>query len=165
MSREGHEPKRVLHVPSDGGNAISVYGDTDIIKVESEDTAGALTFMETIVPPHAGPPLHIHRRESEAIYVLDGELEIVDGDRSFRVTDGAFVYMPQGSTHRFENVLDTPTTILLFFIPAGFEGYLKEMADSLAEGEQVADLHTDLDKAARIGSKYGLEIVDDPSAE
>jgi mannose-6-phosphate isomerase-like protein (cupin superfamily) len=165
MSREGHEPRRVLHVPSAGGDAISVYGDKDIIKASSEDTDGALTFMETVVPPHAGPPLHIHRRESEAIYVLDGDLKIVDGDRSFLIGDGDFVYMPQGSTHRFENVRDTRSTILLFFIPAGFEGYLKEMADSVAEGESVAAAHTDLAKAARIGANYGLEIVEKPPPE
>lgn len=144
---------------------MSVYGDKDVIKVASEDTAGALTFMETVVPPHAGPPLHIHRRESEAIYVLDGDLEIVDGDRSFLVTTGAFVYMPQGSTHRFENVRDTPSTILLFFVPAGFEGYLREMADSVVEGEPPPSGQTDLPKAARIGSKYGLEIVEEPPSE
>jgi mannose-6-phosphate isomerase-like protein (cupin superfamily) len=165
MSRDGHEPLRVLHVPSEGGEAISVYGDTDIIKVASEETAGALTFMETVVPPHAGPPLHIHRRESEAIYVLDGDLKIVDGDRSFLVANGGFVYMPQGSTHRFENVRDTPSTILLFFIPAGFEGYLKEMAASVTGDESVAEAHTDLAKAARIGAKYGMEIVEEPPPE
>src|SRR5215211_8116296 len=88
MSTHEHEPPAVVHVPPGGGHSWWVYGDKDIIKVASEETGGALMFMETVIPPHAGPPLHIHHRENEAFYVLDGDIKVVDNDREFQVTTG-----------------------------------------------------------------------------
>ena len=160
MSTHEHVPPGVVHVPPGGGHAWWVYGDKDIIKVTTKETGGALTFMETVIPPHAGPPLHIHHRENEAFYVLDGDIKVVDNGREFQVTTGAFVYMPQESVHRFENVRDVPSTILLFFVPGGFEGYLTEMGDPVIEGQDPPSGPIDLEKAARIGAKYGLEIVE-----
>lgn len=156
------EPPAVIHVPAGGGHGWWVYGDKDTILVDSRDTNGALTFMETVVPPHAGPPLHIHHKESEAFYVLDGDIKVVDNGRDFLVSTGAFVYMPQGSVHRFENVRDEPSTILLFFLPGGFEGYLTEMGDPVVEGQDPPPATVDVPEAARIGAKYGMEIVETP---
>lgn len=165
MSTHEHEPPGVVHVPPGGGHAWWVYGDKDIIKVASEETGGTLTFMETVIPPHAGPPLHIHHRENEAFYVLDGDIKVVDNDREFQVTTGAFVFMPQESVHRFENVRDVPSTILLFFVPGGFEGYLMEMGEPVVEGQPPPSGPIDFEKAARIGPKYGLEIIPPGSGE
>ena len=91
--------------------------------------------------------------------MLDGDIKVVDNDREFQVTTGGFVYMPQESIHRFENVRDVPSTILLFFVPGGFEGYLREMGEPVIERQPPPSGPIDFEKAARIGPKYELEII------
>ena len=54
------------------GRSIWVIGDRYTIKCSGNDTSGAYAMMEAIVPPGHGPPPHIHSREDEAFYVLEG---------------------------------------------------------------------------------------------
>jgi quercetin dioxygenase-like cupin family protein len=57
------------------GRAVWVVGDHYTVKCSGEDTGGAFTLIEVLVPPGSGPPPHIHRREDEMFYVLAGEFE------------------------------------------------------------------------------------------
>ncbi|MFP4124143.1 hypothetical protein [Coleofasciculus sp.] len=59
----------------DDGKLIDVLGDTVAIKITGEDTDGVYTVLENVSPPQGGPPLHLHHREDEAFYVLEGEFE------------------------------------------------------------------------------------------
>ena len=79
------------------------------------------------MPAESGPPLHIHERESESIYVLDGEVRVVANGEDFTLAPGGFVHMPKGSLHKFENTLKEPSRILLIFLPSGIEGYFREL--------------------------------------
>ena len=102
-----HDPSKIVHVPPGGGHKFWVFGDLDIIKAASADTGGEMTFVETVVPPRSGPPLHIHERESESIYVLEGEVRVRANGLDFVLPQGGFTYMPANSVHLFENTLDT----------------------------------------------------------
>jgi uncharacterized cupin superfamily protein len=85
------------------GRSIWVVGDRYTIKCSGKDTGGAYALMEAIVPPSSGPPPHIHSREDEAFYVLDGELQFHADGRSFSATSGAWVTLTNGSLHYFKN--------------------------------------------------------------
>src|ERR1700730_533608 len=113
---EPEVPPAVVHVPPGTGHSWWVYGDKDTFKIACEQTGGALTIMETVVPPGGGTPLHIHHRESEGIYVLDGDLEIVDNGLTIPIPTGSFVYMPEGSVHSFTNTRDETSKILILFV-------------------------------------------------
>ena len=65
------------------GRSIWVVGDRYTIKASGNDTGGAFAMIEAIVPHGNGPPPHIHSREDEAFYVLEGELQFHTHDRSF----------------------------------------------------------------------------------
>jgi glyoxylate utilization-related uncharacterized protein len=94
--------------------------------------------------------------------VLDGDIKVVDNDRNFVVSTGSFVFMPRGRIHRFQNVRDEPSTILLLFIPGGFEGYFTEVGDPVVEGQPAPTRPVDFDKVARIAPRYGLEVIHNP---
>jgi quercetin dioxygenase-like cupin family protein len=163
VSSEGIEALRVMHLPAGVGPSWWVYGDKDIMEVTGEDTGGTLSVVETVVPPHGGPPPHIHHNEHEAFYVIEGDFEVLDNDRTITVGPGAFVYMPKGSLHYFKNLHDEPKRLLLLFFPAGFQKYLMEVGQPVAEGQTTPpSTGTDLAQAGRIGAKYGLEIVQTP---
>ncbi len=159
MSAVEETPPPCVIVPPGGGHNFWVYGDQDNIKLTSRETGGSLMVMETTVHPHEGPPLHIHRNEDEAFYVVDGEMKVVDNGQESIVGTGALVFMPRNSVHRFENVRETPSVILVMFIPGGFEGYLMEMGTPLVEGQPRPEGPVDYDKVARVAPKYGLEMA------
>lgn len=70
------------------GRSIWVIGDSYTIKCNGNDTSEAYALIEAFVPPGGGPPPHLHRREHEAFYVLDGELQFHVEGRSFMATSG-----------------------------------------------------------------------------
>lgn len=158
------DPSKIISVPPEGGHSWWVFGDLDVIKAAGEDTGGEMTFVETVVPPKSGPPLHIHENESESIYVLDGEVRVVANGLDFTLAPGGFTYMPKGSVHQFENTLDVSSRILLIFLPAGIDGYFRELGTPLAEGEPSPGRVIDRDLLARVAPKYGIEILDDPGS-
>jgi quercetin dioxygenase-like cupin family protein len=58
------------------GKVVGVLRDQSTFKVTSEETGGAYAILEQKIPPGHGPPLHVHRHETEIFYVLEGEFEI-----------------------------------------------------------------------------------------
>src|SRR5438552_907045 len=86
------------------GRSFWMLGDLYTIKVEDADTGGKYAAVEATVAPQNGPPPHIHHREDESFYVLEGELSFLVGDRTILARAGSYVYVPQGMLHTFKNV-------------------------------------------------------------
>jgi quercetin dioxygenase-like cupin family protein len=126
----GHEDPRyttsgALHVAAGEGPTTWFSGDTYTIKVSGESTGGSLGLVEATVPPGGGPVAHAHTRSSEAFYVLSGELEILDGARTFLARTGDFVFIPRGIRHRFKNTGVHGARLLFMFTPGGEEGVFR----------------------------------------
>ena len=85
---------------------FTVMGAKSSYKATAADTGGAYSLAIETTPPHSGLPLHVHHREDEAMYILEGEYEIQCGDRTIHAARGAFVFLPRGVPNRFENVTD-----------------------------------------------------------
>ena len=77
----GTSGKGVAHVPpGEGTRSLWVLGELVTHKVPSHQTGGAYSLFEVATEPGAGPPPHIHHREDESFYDLDGNYEfLVDG--------------------------------------------------------------------------------------
>ncbi|HXE57819.1 MAG TPA: quercetin 2,3-dioxygenase [Gemmatimonadales bacterium] len=158
---------RVRHVPAGEGPAIWVVGDTYTFKAVGRDTGGRLTVWEAEIPPGAGPPPHLHREQDEAYYVLDGELEVRDGDRTFMAERGSFVFIPRGAVHCFRNVGQRPSRMLLWMTPAGFEDFLLAVGQPARPGEAAPPLGPEeLAKTVELAPRHGMELrlPDEPGA-
>src|SRR5207237_4616850 len=94
------QQQHVSQLASGEGRAVHMSGDTYTFKAVGETSDGMLTLFESIIPPGGGPPPHIHHREIEYYYLLEGELEIMDGDQTFIARAGAFITIPKGAPHR-----------------------------------------------------------------
>jgi quercetin dioxygenase-like cupin family protein len=150
----------LLHVPAGGGLTKWVSGDEYTMKATKTHTAGSLAFVEAIVPPGSGPIAHAHAAEDEAFYILDGELEFLDGDRTFTGGAGDFVFIPRHRRHRFKNVTGQPVKTLFLFTPAGPEDLFVEGGDDPRPGEQPAVWG--MERVAQIGhlvERTGLIIL------
>ncbi|MGE5374589.1 MAG: cupin domain-containing protein, partial [Bacteroidota bacterium] len=83
--------------------------------------------MEALVPPGGGPPPHIHRREDETFYILDGECSIRVGENMLAASSGGFISIPRGTLHCFKNEGIRTMKMILTFVPAGIEKYFEEV--------------------------------------
>lgn len=154
---------RVLHVPRGEGRAVWVVGDTYTFKAVSKDTNGQLFAWEAEIPPHAGPPAHVHLNQFESYYVIEGELEVLDGATTFAATAGSFVYIPAGAVHAFRNRTDRPVRMLIWMTPGGFEDFFLEVGQPARPGEKAPLLGPDEgEKMGRAASKYGLQFAEAP---
>src|SRR5438874_4823008 len=78
-------------------------------------------MWEAVVPPGGGPPPHVHSREEEGFYVLEGEVTFRVGEERFVATAGTFANMPVGTPHSFRNEGSHPARMLISVAPAGLE--------------------------------------------
>jgi mannose-6-phosphate isomerase-like protein (cupin superfamily) len=94
---------------------------------------GGITLGDTVMPPRTpGPARHLHTREDEGLYVLDGVLTAEVGEQRFEVGPGAFLWMPRGLPHTFANLGDEPVRGIGLINPSGLERFFAEMAEYVA---------------------------------
>ena len=108
-------------------NSFWYIGQLMSTLAEGEDTGGRLTVFEILFPPDSGPPLHVHEREDEAFYVLEGSLSVRMGEEEFEALAGSFVFQPRGIPHTFRSSSDG-ARVLLLVVPSGFEGYFRALS-------------------------------------
>src|SRR6185437_4898102 len=93
-------------------------------KATSETTGGGVGVIEVLASKGAGSPLHVHRREDEWFYVIEGELTFLVGGEKIEAPAGSFVYGPRDLPHTFE-VSSSEARFLLVTEPAGFEAFVR----------------------------------------
>src|ERR687893_2871696 len=108
------------------GERTWIVADTMTFKATGESTGGQLVLLENLTAPGGGPPPHVHTREDEFFYVLDGTFEIRIGDDVHPLGPGGFAYAPRGTVHNFRNVERTPGRVLVGFTPGGMDGFFRE---------------------------------------
>ena len=143
------------------GRTIAVVGDVYRFLATGDDTHGTYALCEAIVPPGGGPPPHVHSREEEGFYVVEGEVTFQSGDQRIVATPGMFVNMPIGTPHSFKNEGSQPAKMLIMVAPAGLENMFFEIGVPLAEGSTTAlpPTRQEIDKLLKIVPKYGIEIL------
>jgi mannose-6-phosphate isomerase-like protein (cupin superfamily) len=115
------------------------------LKASRQTTGGALSVLETTIG--AGPPLHVHDRDDECFYVLDGALRVRCANEEFDAAAGSFVFLPRGRPHRFW-AAGPAARLLLIAVPGGIEDYFREI-----------NAASDDDERTRIGERYGIRVV------
>jgi quercetin dioxygenase-like cupin family protein len=152
------EPRAYGYQPGEG-RRLWIVGDTLTFKATAAQTGGSLMAVEVLAAPGGGPPPHVHAGEDELWYVLDGEFEILMGEETMRASAGAFAFVPRGTLHRFENVGDTPSRVLILFTPGGFEGFFFEAGLPVVEGESAPPLGPEeIERSREAAIRYGMEV-------
>ena len=138
-----------------------IVGDTQTFKATGESTGGNLVLFENLTAPGGGPPPHIHTREDEFFYVLDGTFEIRIGDEVHALGPGGFAYVPRGTVHNFRNSADTPSRIIVGFTPGGIEGFFRESGRPATDDGPAPPLDdAEIARTMMAAEKYGLQNVD-----
>jgi len=153
-------PARFLVNKPGEGRTIAVVGDVYRFLATGEDTSGKYALFEALVSPGGGPPPHVHSREEEGFYVLEGEITFFVGDQRLVANAGMFANMPVGTPHSFKNESGKPARMLISVAPAGLEKMFFEVGVSLPEGATTAlpPTQEEIERLLAVAPKYGIEI-------
>lgn len=142
------------------GESWWVLGDLYTFKATGKQTNGNYTVIDQIIQPQSGPPPHIHQREDEAFYVLEGRFSFLCGDYQSIFEAGSFVYIPKGTLHTFKNVGEQQGRLLVIITPAGLEEFFYSV------GTPAVDLTTPpafdpavIDKLMQLANRYQMDII------
>ena len=142
------------------GRTIAVVGDVYRFLATGDDTNGKYSLWDAIVPSGGGPPPHVHSREEEGFYILEGEITFQIGEERVVATAGMFANLPVGTPHSFKNESDQPAKMLISVAPAGLEQMFFECGVPVAQGATTAlpPSKAEIEKLLEIAPRYGIEI-------
>ena len=147
-----------MRVATGEGQTWKVLGESVTCKASSENTGGAYSLFEVVSPPQGGAPLHIHHREDEAFYLLDGELLVQAGEQTFQATAGSYVHFPKGLVHTYKNTGAHPAKLLVIVTPGGYE----EFFEAMSQVPVPVDGPPDMAQVIEVAQRFNLEVVGPP---
>jgi mannose-6-phosphate isomerase-like protein (cupin superfamily) len=130
--------------------------------VEKKDTAGAFSLLEATLTPGNEPPPHVHTREDELFYVLEGEFDMYVGEEALKVSTGECIILPKFKPHAF--VIRSPRLrVLILYTPGGVEEAFRRMSSSAQNLEPPTEAVTysmsDVEQTARRFGEFGVQIL------
>jgi quercetin dioxygenase-like cupin family protein len=146
----------VIHRPGEG-ERHAMGPSSLVLKATAAETDGSFFLSEsTVAPGFPGPPLHVHDRLHDMFYVLEGELSFrVRGD-THTLGPGSFACVPPGVPHTFANTSDAPVRFLNFNTPAGWEHYMRELAEAAQAGPLTPEV------IGPIASRHDFRVAEQP---
>ncbi|HEY1021827.1 MAG TPA: cupin domain-containing protein [Flavisolibacter sp.] len=140
-------------VPHGTGHHFNLLGHSITKVFANEATGGAYYVFEVVTPPGLGLPMHVHDREDEIIYVVEGEFEIFLGDKRFIAKAGDNVFFPRGLAHAFQNAGSKAAKAIFTVSPgASFEAFFDKLA-ALPPGPP------DMKRIIEIFAAHGMQVL------
>jgi quercetin dioxygenase-like cupin family protein len=146
-------------IHSGEGRRLAIPGGICTIKATGEETGGTYALIEMLIPPQSGPPPHIHSRQVESFYIIEGSLTFWLSDRKLTGSAGSLVIAPPGHTHAYKNEGIEPARVLMLITPAGLEEFFQEVGVPIKEELPLSKHFTpeNLELMGTTASKYGVE--------
>jgi quercetin dioxygenase-like cupin family protein len=144
------EPVVVL---PNSGEQLNIAGSQAFHKIKSSATNGAFSVMEFVTPPGKGVAIHVHEREDELVYLLEGEIEVALGNQKMKAVPGVMALLPRGIPHGFTNIGNKPSRLLDTILPGQFDNYFVELAALYAAG------HPSEEQLDRLSRRYGIKYL------
>lgn len=167
MSESDIKRDVVVARPPGGGRGTWAMGSLFEHLAGAEDTGGSMGVALVTQPPGIASPLHRHRHEAEALYLLDGELTYQAGEERHELGPGWFMYLPRGVPHAFRIQGDRPARFLALTVPGGLLDLYDEVGVPATtmrvpiEGDGLS-IAEEIGRWNEVGPRYGLEVVGPP---
>jgi mannose-6-phosphate isomerase-like protein (cupin superfamily) len=160
MSEQRTESTAPFVVRRDEGEARWWFESLTVIRATAADTGGLMTIVEVTEPPGHEAPLHVHHREDEAFFILEGSATIHVGDESFDVGPGDYAFGPRDIPHRY-SIGPDGCRMLFICTPGGFENLVRGMSVP-AESRTLpppSDEEPDWDHVAAVAEANRCELL------
>jgi len=156
--------ERMIARAAGSGSATWAMGGLFESLVGGAETGGVLDVSLVTQPPGTAPPVHVHTREAEAWYLLEGTLTYQAGEERVDLEPGGFIYLPRGIPHGFRTTGTEPVRYLALALPGGVMGLYDEVGTPARE-RRLPDGGVHGDDVARwlaAAPRYGLQVVGPP---
>ena len=151
-------------VPSRRTQPLWFIDNLVYVHVDGDTSSGALALLDERGRRGNMPPLHVHRRDDETFYVLEGELTLFVAGEQIVLGPGQAALAPRDVPHAYR-VESEEARWLVITTPAGFDAFVREVAEP-APAEELPPAGRPFDPAAlgQAAAKVGIEILGAPGA-
>jgi mannose-6-phosphate isomerase-like protein (cupin superfamily) len=146
--------------PPARGRQYWFFGMLAEVKASAADTGGMYTLVEITAPPGLQSPLHVHYREDEGFYVVDGTVTIEVGEQTVELGAGQHAFGPRDIPHRFTAGRDGAHMIWVL-TPSGFEDFIEEVSTPAEAPTVPPPSVVPPENAAEIVLCHGMELLPD----
>jgi quercetin dioxygenase-like cupin family protein len=136
---------------------LNAVGEEMLVKARGLDTGGSFALFHLTAPPMTRPPLHLHTREDELWYVLEGKLVFQLADRRIEADAGTTIFAPRGTVHAYQNFDQQAARLLIMVTPAGTDQFFEVLSAGTPEGGLP-----DFAFIQSLDAKYGLTTLGPP---
>jgi mannose-6-phosphate isomerase-like protein (cupin superfamily) len=149
------------HGTSHARPSHSVLGIGYSLLVSSQQTGGAYELMLFLAPAGHGPPPHVHRHEDELFYILEGEFDVLFGERTLHVRPGDYIHLPRGTPHAFRNTTNRNASFLCWVTPGTlgpfFDAFQRDWPADQALPPPVGE--EDINKLMAAAARHEIQIL------
>jgi quercetin dioxygenase-like cupin family protein len=142
------------------GEARWWLGMLAVIKATAADTGGRMTIVEVTNPPGFATPLHVHHREDESFWLLEGDATFEVGGTTIEAQAGDYLFGPRGIPHRY-TAGSAGCRMLFILTPGGFEDLVIAMSEPAA-GRTLPPPSAevpDLERIKAVAKMFGNEVI------
>lgn len=143
------------------GTQVISTGNLYRIIANGTQTNQRFSLMEVTLAPGQGAPLHIHTREDEAFFILEGQVTFYLKDAEIHAEMEDFVSCPPDTIRGFRNISNATARMLLFYSKAGIEQMTLESGTLVADATEVnQDTETNTLQCPILSEAYGVVELD-----
>ena len=148
-------------------STIKYMGQVITVLAKGTETNGRFAFMEVKVRPGLEPPPHIHDREHELFFVLEGAIRFYTPEKTFDVQPGGVGFLPQGRPHTFACLTEEIRALIVVGASGnravGMDGYLLAMGeparDMVLPDAAITNEIEDTEQAISVGASWGIRFL------
>ena len=137
------------------------FQQTITVLASTGDTNRVLGAVEVASPSGAAPPLHVHHRENEAFYVLEGEYTVFVGDDVISGVPGTWVWGPRAVPHGYQ-VHSRRGRHLSLTMPGGLRGLLRGGRRPRHTVHRSGNV---MGQLTAVAARYGVELLGPPRSQ
>jgi mannose-6-phosphate isomerase-like protein (cupin superfamily) len=128
--------------------------------LSGEQTAGQFCLLENKSDGNTRTPIHVHAKDDETIYIIEGELTAVIDGQSRRLTAGESIFLPRGTPHQLMNMSGNPCRYILIGTPALFDRFLEDGGWEL-QPDEVAGPPTpkEIERIREASPRFGITLL------
>lgn len=150
-------PLSILANANRQGEAYWFLNALTIVKVSSAQSGGTFALLEETLPAGRSSPYHLHHREEETFYVLEGRLTFFSGDQQIQAGPGTSVFLPREIPHGFR--ADTAAKILILTTPSGFDRFVAAAGEPATKLELPEPREPDFARLGQLAGEFGIDIL------
>lgn len=112
------------------GESTLLFGsqNQNDIKVSAKDTDSKLTVFEYTGNTQGGPPLHIHLKQDEIFFIVEGEYTFKVGEEIHELKKGDTIFLPRKVPHTFTQTSEKGKMYFMLQPSGKMEDYFRKIA-------------------------------------